>query len=101
MILPEQGEGRLFGYGLKLSLTKVLFPVLTELRKETPEIKARTPNGQERAVLTSKYEAYAGKGIEPEAQEHNLPKPTCRQVLVKEEEVVAEVQVVLLRITLR
>ena len=91
----------MLGYGLKLRQAEVLFPVLTELRKETPEIKTRTPNGQERAVLTSKYEAYAGKGIEPEAQEQNLPKPTCRQVLVKEEEVVAEVQVVLLRIALR
>ena len=91
----------MFGYGREHRLTKILLTVLLEVGAHLPEIASGTPYGTERAPLPAKNETERRQHVETEAHPKDGAQTVVGQILIQEQQIVAEVQIVLMGIALR
>ena len=92
-LVPEDALGVDLGYGVDGGEAEVLAAVLLEVGTHAVEVSASLPNGFERAPVALQEEEDAGQGIEPAATPHDALQFLVGQVLIEQEQVVAEVEV--------
>ena len=91
----------MLGNGGKDAEGKIPVTVLLKVCTYAMICPARTPNGKERTPLEREQELETGKCIEPETDAHDGFETLLRQILVQEQQVVAEIEECLARVALR